>query len=319
MRKYQGFVQSATTPTSDPNWAEAVRRERVLRPLLSVKKIVRVQITAAAANLGLSTARIYALLRRFRENPVTSVLLPAPPGPAKGTRLLDAVVDRHLETAIDGVFLTRERPTLKKVLMEVHRSCRDAGLTAPSMNALRARVSARSLREQIKAREGAVPAGNRFRLVKAGLQTSRPLEIVQIDHTKVDIMLVDDITRACIGRPWLTLAMDVHTRIVVGLYLSLDAPSATSAALVVAHAVLPKAEWLSDRNIDLEWPAQFFPDTIHVDNGREFHSRAFSWGCQQHGIHIEYRPPATPRFGGHIERLMGTLMGRVHALPGSTS
>ena len=33
---------------------------------------------------------------------------------------------------------------------------------------------------------------------------------------------------------------------------------------------------------------------------------------------IDYRPPATPRFGGHIERLMGTLMRRVHALPGTT-
>lgn len=50
----------------------------------------------------------------------------------------------------------------------------------------------------------------------------------------------------------------------------------------------------------------------------EFHSRAFEHGCQQHGIQIEYRPPATPRFGGRIERLMGTLMQRMHALPGTT-
>jgi putative transposase len=60
------------------------------------------------------------------------------------------------------------------------------------------------------------------------------------------------------------------------------------------------------------------PTLIHVDNGTEFHSRAFERGCQQHGIRLEYRPPATPRFGGHIERLMGTLMGRIHALPGTT-
>ena len=59
--------------------------------------------------------------------------------------------------------------------------------------------------------------------------------------------------------------------------------------------------------------------SIHLDNGREFHSRALKRGCQQHGVRIDYRPAATPRFGGHIERLMGTLMGRVHALPGSTS
>jgi putative transposase len=57
---------------------------------------------------------------------------------------------------------------------------------------------------------------------------------------------------------------------------------------------------------------------IHVDNGAEFHSRAFERGCQQHGVRLEYRPPATPRFGGHIERLMGTLMGRIQALPGTT-
>ena len=143
--------------------------------------------------------------------------------------------------------------------------------------------------------------------------------MVQIDHTKVDIMLVDDVTRACIGRPWLTLVLDVHTRMVLGLYLSLDAQSAISAALAVAQAVLPKTEWLTDRAIKLAWPAHGLPEVIHVDNGREFHSRSFERGCQQHGIRLEYRPPATPRFGGHIERLMGTLMGRVHALPGSTS
>jgi putative transposase len=83
--------------------------------------------------------------------------------------------------------------------------------------------------------------------------------------------------------------------------------------------VLPKADWLADRAIELGWPTRGLPEIIHVDNGREFHSRAFERGCQQHGIRIAYRPPATPRFGGHIERLMGTLMTRVHALPGSTA
>jgi putative transposase len=144
MRKDCGNVLSAAL-ASDENWAEAVRRERVLRPLLSVDRLEAAQVKAAAANLGLSTARIYSLLQRFRENPVTSSLLPAPPGPAKGTRVLHAVVDKHVDRAIEDVFLARERPTLKKVLTEVRRSCRVAGLKAPSMNALRARVSARSL------------------------------------------------------------------------------------------------------------------------------------------------------------------------------
>ncbi|MFG5379736.1 hypothetical protein ACEWPN_00880, partial [Yoonia sp. R2-816] len=45
------------------------------------------------------------------------------------------------------------------------------------------------------------------------------------------------------------------------------------------------------------------PDKVHVDNGADFRSRAFKRGCDDAGIAIDWRPPGTPRFGGHIERL----------------
>lgn len=303
---------------SDAAWAEAVRRETVIRPLCAAARLGKAAVAAAERDLGLSSSRIYALVRAFRRRPVTIALVPAKRGPQKGGRRLDPRIEARIDRAIEDVYLKPERPTLKRVLIGVRCDCRAAGLKSPSMKALRTRVTARSLRERVKAREGAEAAADRFRQVKVGLRTGRLLQVVQIDHTKVDIMLVDDVTRACIGRPWLTLVLDVHTRMVVGLYLSLDAPSAISAALAVAQAVLPKMEWLADRAIGLAWLAHGLPEIIHVDNGREFHSRAFERGCQQHGIRIEYRPPATPHFGGHIERLMGTLMGRIHVLPGTT-
>ncbi len=309
----------AIASVPDAAWAEAVCREKVLRPLAGAARHTQAEIATAAATVGVSVARIYDLLRRFRADPVTSSLLARKRGPAKVVRKLDPGIEAGIDRAIDTVFLTRERPTLKRVLMEVSRICRADGMVPPSMKALRARVSTRTLRARVKGRDGAASAGDRFRQVRPGLRPERPLQVVQIDHTKVDVMLVDDATRACIGRPWLTLVLDVHTRMVLGLFLSLDPPSATSVALAVAQAVLPKEDWLAARSITLPWPALGLPEIIHVDNGREFHSRAFERGCQQHGVRIEYRPPATPRFGGHIERLMGTLMGRVHALPGSTS
>jgi putative transposase len=317
--RVQDLSQHSLLAASDAAWAEAVRREAVIRPLIAMAPLAKSAVASAARDLGLSMSRVYALIRSFRDGPTTSSLLRAMPGPQRGKRKLHFAVEARIEQAIEAVYLQPERPTLKRVLGELRRDCRAAGLKPPSIKALRARVGARSLRERTTAREGAAVAVARFRQVKPGLRTERPLQIVQIDHTKVDIMLVDDVTRACIGRPWLTLVLDVHTRVMLGLYLSLDAPSAISAALAVAHAVRPKADWLRDRGIDLPWPAHGLPEIIHVDNGKEFHSRAFQRGCQQHGIRIEYRPPATPRFGGHIERLMGTLMGRVHALPGSTS
>ncbi|WP_281241897.1 hypothetical protein [Celeribacter baekdonensis] len=37
----------------------------------------------------------------------------------------------------------------------------------------------------------------------------RPLEVVQIDHTLADIILVDQVERKPLARPWVTLAIDV--------------------------------------------------------------------------------------------------------------
>jgi len=60
------------------------------------------------------------------------------------------------------------------------------------------------------------------------------------------------------------------------------------------------------------------PESLLLDNGREFHSNALTRGCQQYAIGISYRPPRTPHYGGHIERMIGTMMGKVHLLPGAT-
>ena len=304
---------------SENDWAMAVRREATVRSLVVADTNDKATLRAAADALGLSTAQVYRLISKFREAPVTASLVITKPGPKKGARFLPGPVERRIDDAIEAIFKTRERPTMAKLRRDLWKDCRAAGLQPPSRKAIQARVSARSLRELAKAREGSKAARQRFSPVQPGLRPRSPLAIVQIDHTKVDIELVDELRRAVIRRPWLTLLLDVFSRCVVGFHLSFDPPSAAGVALSIAQGVLPKAEWLSQRGISLAWPTHGLPQSIHLDNGREFHSRALKRGCQQYGIRIDYRPPATPRFGGHIERLMGTLMGRVHALPGSTS
>lgn len=90
----------------------------------------------------------------------------------------------------------------------------------------------------------------------------------------------------------------------LGFYLSLEAPSLTAVALCLTHAVMDKTAWLASRGIAADWPAHGIPNIIHVDNGAEFHARAFERACAEHRIELTYRPPGTPRFGGHIERLI---------------
>ena len=108
--------------------------------------------------------------------------------------------------------------------------------------------------------------------------------MVQIDHTPVDLIVVDEQYRRPIGRPYLTLAIDVYSRCIPGFCLSLEAPSAVSAGLCIAHAVLDKDAWLVQRGLDGPWPIWGKPDCIHLDNAAEFYSEALSRGCEQHGI-----------------------------------
>jgi transposase InsO family protein len=86
------------------------------------------------------------------------------------------------------------------------------------------------------------------------------LELFQIDHTPIDVILVDEIDRRPIGRPWLTLVSDVATRMIAGYYLSFDHPSSTSVALALSHAVLPKEKYLGHLGVVAEWPVSSLPE-----------------------------------------------------------
>jgi putative transposase len=105
---------------------------------------------------------------------------------------------------------------------------------------------------------------------------------------------------------------------VTGFHLCPEPLSALSVALALSHAVLPKEEYLQGRGVDLPWPVRGLPQCLHLDNAKEFRSDALARGAAQYGIELRYRPPATPHWGGHIERLIGTVIGALRLLPGAT-
>ncbi|WP_197540202.1 Mu transposase C-terminal domain-containing protein [Saccharothrix espanaensis] len=145
------------------------------------------------------------------------------------------------------------------------------------------------------------------------------LEQVQVDHTPVDVIVVDERHRLPIGRPCVTAAIDVASRCVVGLVVTLEAPSATSVGLCLTHMVTDKRAWLERLGVEAVWPMSGKPRELYVDNAAEFKSEALRRGCDQHGIALRYRPKGQPHFGGIVERLIGTMMRMVHdELPGTT-
>ncbi|TWB86828.1 putative transposase [Bradyrhizobium macuxiense] len=299
-------------------WNEARRYLAVIRRLAEDDCRTRAKTVAAARELGCGPTRVYALLRQYLLDPRLTSLLPQPRGRKVGTTLLDPAVEALIEATIDDVYLTRQRVRLVELTDEVRRGCVAGGLAPPSRKAITARLRARKAGDVLGKREGRKAARDRYAPVKGALSSEYPLALVQIDHTLVDVIVVDSETRAPIQRPWLTVAIDVNSRCIAGFHLSLEPPSATSVALCLTHAVLPKTNWLAESGINGAWPVRGVPERLHLDNAKEFRSEALKRGCEQYGIAIDYRPVRTPHYGGHIERLIGTMMGKVHLLPGTT-
>jgi putative transposase len=303
---------------ADPIWRETAKRARVLTALAAHAHCSTQQITEAAKKLKIGRAMVYRLLARFKSRRDTTSILPARPGRKLGRKVLKQQQEHIIAQQINKVYLSRQKPSIAALHRIIGLECFNANLQIPSYKTVRSRVGSLDPQEVVRKREGARAAAERFRPLKLAPQITAPLELVQIDHTLVDVIVVDELERRPIGRPWVTLVIDVATRIVLGFYVSLRHPSASSVALAISHAVLQKDRYLSSVNVHAEWPAYGLPQKLHLDNAKEFRSRALIRGCEQHGIRISYRPPLTPHFGGHVERLIGTLMGDVHLLPGTT-
>lgn len=317
----------AATESSDEEsgdvGAEALRRASVLRPLvqayLNRSGSLEGGIRDAVWELGVSRTTVWRWIRRLaEEGGRTSALVPRKRGRPTGTVIVPGDVEAIIEDHLTRYYLQRERPSLARVVTEIRSACLERGLQPPTRRTVQRRLDAMDAREVMKAREGAKAARQRFAPVTGKNRAERPLDVVQIDHTPADVILVDSFERKAIGRPWVTLAIDIATRMVTGYHVSFEAPSRLSIALCLTRAVAPKAEFLADLECNVPWPAQGKPDGIHVDNGRDFRSLAFQSACAEWGINLVYRPPGSPHFGGHVERLIGTIMGAVHFLPGTT-
>ncbi|WP_288397427.1 Mu transposase C-terminal domain-containing protein [Sulfitobacter pontiacus] len=300
---------------ADKDWEDAEFRARVLAEL--PEQLTEGDVTWAMRLLGVSRATVYRLARQFREDARTSALLPNTSGRKPGMLPLDPAVEAIVVHHFKGFYATRRKPTKTRFWREVATDCKAKGLTPPSIRRLGRWLDLKDQAKLIARREGKDKADRRHLATPGTLTAAHPLDIVQIDHTKADVTVVDPVTRRPLGRPTLTVAIDVNSRMILGFHLSLEPPSLLSVALCLTHAVMDKSHWLAARGINTDWPGHGIPKAIYVDNGAEFHARAFGLACAEYQIDLRYRPPGTPRYGGHIERLIGTMMGAIHLLPGS--
>ena len=183
-----------------------------------------------------------------------SDLLPGQSNGGRGAGRLPDEVEAIVREVLRSRYLTLQRRTVAAACREIARQCRIRGLRVPSRGTVLRRIARLDPVKSTAAREG---GGAARPLRSAGgvpPEVTGLLEQVQIDHTPVDVIVVDERHRLPIGRPYLTAGIDVCSRCVVGLVVTLEAPSATSVGLCLAHMATDKRAWLERLGVEAVWP-----------------------------------------------------------------
>ncbi|MEU0490776.1 Mu transposase C-terminal domain-containing protein [Nocardiopsis sp. NPDC006139] len=155
---------------------------------------------------------------------------------------------------------------------------------------------------------------------------SRPGELVQIDTTPLDVMVVFD--DGVTGRVELTIALDVATRTICAAIVRPKATKAVDASLLLARMLAPepmRPGWskalsmahsriphprLLELDARLEQAAArpvIAPETVVIDRGRVFISETFVRACDRLGISVLSAHPRTPTDKAIVERTFGSI------------
>jgi putative transposase len=124
--------------------------------------------------------------------------------------------------------------------------------------------------EVTAAQKGLTAARATFRDSNEKIITFFPGERVEIDAVHLNLGIVDDDTREYLGKIILFLAIDVHTRYILGysiVYGLAPAESAEGAVNLMRHVVSPK---LTNGNYQSDWHCIGTPYCFHADNGAAF-------------------------------------------------
>lgn len=299
------------------NWKLANQRYAVIEPLLSGNSMVKGAMAKQAKDAGVDVATVYRWLQRYKDFGNIAALVPMRRGWKKGRSRISEEVESLINSTIESGYELNRGITMKDAHEAVKLACTAVNLPVPNITTVRARIK-KIPYKKILMKRGQQEEARKYESRPGELAAEYPLQIVQIDHTPLDVFLVDDVFRESVGRAWVTLAICVYTRMIVGYYFSLEAPSALSVAMCIVNSVNRKERLLAEHDIEAEWPVWGKPVTIHSDNGSDFRTDSLIKSCAMHGIGREFRPKESPHWGGHIERLMGTFAVKAKREKGAT-
>lgn len=202
----------------------------------------------------------------------------------------------ELVRAIEALALRRPTPTVAYIHRRVGDIARDRGLPAPSYTTVRSVVHGIDPGLRALADGGDAAYRDKFELVYRRT-TDRPNEQWQMDHTMLDVMILDERSRPV--RPWLTVVLDDYSRAIAGYSLAAAAPTAEHSALALHQAV--------SRKRNTGWVVSGLPDALYVDHGADFTSTRIEQVCLELHVQLIHSRVGVPQGRGKVERFYRTI------------
>ena len=246
-----------------------------------------------------------------------------------GKSRLDLEVEQLIDTRIEEVLLRSKAGTASDVHLGVMLDIQQLNtlriesehLEVPGLRTIQRRIQNLWAYDFALARYGRAEADRRFGMYLGARRVDHILQLVEIDHSPLDILVVDE-DGAVIGRPSVTVIIDRKSRCILGLHVSLAGHGTQAVFECIRHALMPKTYLEKDGaygDMGLEWPCFGWFLMLVMDNGQEFHAEAVVDALMSIGCGAEYAPSRDPNSKPHIERFLRFLnYGLIHTLPGTT-
>ncbi len=303
---------------SELEWKSAKDKYDIIKDLV-FKRRTRKEVENIAKKNKKSPTTIYSWINIYEQTEEISSLISNTAKRGKKGSRLDSTVEHIVSQVLEDLYLNKQRSGFRKIYSKISRECNKLNLTAPHENTIRNRIESINPKVATKARDGHKASQKQFNNFEGEFpEGNYPLEVLQIDHTPLDIIVVDKMHRKPLARPYITLAIDVYSRMIAGFYISLQAPGYFNVSQCLLNTFMQKDKFLQEQNVEGDWNIYGLPRIIHVDNGADLVSRDMQRVCDEYGITLMKRPVARPQFGAHVERVLGTLNKEIHNLAGTT-
>jgi len=134
------------------------------------------------------------------------------------------------------------------------------------------------------------------------------LDRAEIDHTCLDLFIIDEYTRLPLGRPTVTAVLDRKSRSILGIYIGFEPPSFLSISKAVKNAISDKKSLLAEYpNVKGEWHCRGVFTYLATDVGKDLMSTMVEESLMDLGITLVKNPVKKPWYKGAIESYFKTL------------